>query len=404
MLRFLLFLLSMLPVLAQARTVMNDLHAHSASDTVPPNPHQMTTHKNSDIGFVFTPTLQTQQDIGWAIGDRAGKENSDYRMRRQRIGANGRITHDVGYRISVETGARDAELRDGYLSYRGAPNFYAALGHTREAHGIYEKGGNQWIHFMERPTGITAFQPRRSYGLLLSPYDEHWTVQAGLHGGTTGQTGQNNTGWGATGRAVWRPWVNQPASQVLHFGVNTRYREPRDPNLEFSATGQEATLRDPLVDTGWLSGVEHYRTVAGEFYFTDGPLALLSEARMASVERAENLSDPIFWGATAQITYFLTGEQREYQLIGSTFGKMTPATSVIDGGPGAWEIGLRLDAADMADEDIEGGQLYSATLGLSWWPLSFTRLMINYVVTETQDSPSGDVDPQYFMTRVQLAF
>ena len=383
---------------------MGELRPRPVSQAVPPTLRQMTTHRSSESGFVFTPTLQTQQDIGWAVRDSAGKENSDYRMRRQRIGANGRITHDVGYRVSVEMGTGEAELRDGYLSYRGLPNFYAALGHTREAHGIYEKGGNQWIHFMERPTGITAFQPRRSYGVLLSPYDEHWTVQAGLSGGTTGQTGQNNTGWGATGRAVWRPWVNQAASQVMHFGVNTRYREPRDPTLEFSATGQEATLRDPLVETGLLVGVEHYQTVAGEFYFTDGPLAVLSEARMASVERAGNLSDPTFWGATAQVTYFLTGEQREYQLIGSTFGKMAPASSITEGGPGAWEIGLRLDAADMADQDIAGGELYSATLGVSWWPLSFTRLMMNYVVTETQDSPAGDVNPQYFMTRVQLAF
>jgi phosphate-selective porin OprO/OprP len=353
----------------------------------------------------FTPIFQSQHDLGWVLAEPVGKENADYRLRRQRIGANGLLPGgEWGYRLSIEVSSGEPELRDGYVSYRGIENFYAALGHTREAHGIYEKAGNQWLHFLERPTGITVFQPRRTYGLLVSPHDTHWTLQAGIHGEGTGRTGQNNTGRGLTGRAVWRPWVDLAASEVLHFGVNTRYREPNEQTLDFQANGQEAMLREPLVDTGTLVGVDHYHTVAGEFYYTDGPLALLSEARMARVEREGSLSDPVFWGGSAQITYFLTGEQREYQLIGSTFGKVAPRDSMWDGGIGAWEVGLRVDTVDLQDEDVQGGRLYSGTLGVSWWPVSRLRLMANYVYNVTDQQALPERNPQYFLTRVQIAF
>lgn len=353
----------------------------------------------------FTPIFQSQHDLAAATDDRAGKENADYRLRRQRIGANGLLPGgEWGYRLSIELSSGEPELRDGYLSYRGIPNFYAALGHTREAHGLYEKAGNQWLHFLERPTGITVFQPRRTYGLLLSPYDTHWTLQAGLHGEGTGLTGQNNSGWGLTGRGVWRPWVDLAASQVLHVGINTRYREPGDGELDFQANGQEAVLRDALVDTGPMFGVQHYQTVAGEFYYTDGPLSLLSEARLAHVARQSGLSDPTFWGGAAQVTYFLTGEQREYQLIGSTFGRVAPKESVWDGGIGAWEVGLRFDTVDLQDQDVRGGRLYSGTVGLSWWPISRLRLMANYVYNIPVENPEDMGSPQYFLTRMQIAF
>ena len=357
-------------------------------------------------GFVFTPSLQSQHDLAWAVTDPAGKERADYRLRRQRIGVSGRIVHDVGYRFSVEfsTARKEAEIRDAYLSYRGLPNQYFAAGFTREANGIYEKASNVGLPFMERPVGLTTFQSIRNYGVIASPHTDQWTLQLGGYGTGTGNTGDRDDGWGVSGRAVWRPWLDMARHQVLHLGMNGRYRNPGIETLRFRANGEEAVLQDPLVDTGVMAGVEDVYNLAGEVYYTDGPLAFLAEARRSQVARGVGFSDPVFWGGTAQVTYFLTGEQREYQVIGGTFGRISPRVPVSEGGVGAWEAGLRLDALDLQDEDITGGQLYSASLGMSWWPEDYLRLMANYVVNEVDNSPITTENPQYFLFRVQAAF
>lgn len=364
------------------------------------------THRDANSRFTFTPSLQTQHDLAWATRERAGKENADYRLRRQRLGVNGRITADIGYRLSVElsTASDDPEIRDAYLSYRGLPMTYVAAGFTREANGIYEKASNVWLPFMERPQGITAFQSIRNYGVMVSPHSDHWTLQLGGYGTGTGNTGDRDDGWGISARAVWRPWIDLSKSQVLHIGVNGRYRNPGEDTLRFRSFGQENVLQDTLADTGLIIGVEDVRNLSGEFYFTDGPLALLAEARLSNVARMEGMAEPAFWGGSAQITYFLTGEQREYQLIGSTFGRMTPSSPVTEGGWGTWEAGLRLDAIDLTDTGINGGEIYSTTLGLSWWPVGWTRVMANYVINDVQDSPVTVAEPHYFLTRLQVAF
>ncbi len=319
---------------------------------------------------------------------------------------NGRIVPEIGYRLSVEfsTVRKEAEIRDAYLSYRGMPNNYVAAGFTREAQGSNEKASNVWLHFMERPQGITAFQSIRNYGVLMSPHDDHWTFQLGGFGTGTGNTGDHDKGWGVSTRAVWRPWINLAESQVLHLGINARYRDPGVDELRFRSNGQENVLQDRLVDTGLMMGVKDYRNLSGEFYYTDGPLALLAESRLSQVERQAGLSNPLFWGASAQATYFLTGEQREYQIIGSTFDRMSPMAPVTQGGWGAWEVGMRLDYLDLADQDIQGGELLSTSFGLSWWPVGWARVMSNYIINEVSDSPLTDENPQYFITRLQLAY
>lgn len=395
-------LIALTPTIAAAQTLRESTARPGAVTQL----RRTMTHRDTESGFVFTPSLQTQHDFAWVTRERAGKENADYRMRRQRIGANGRIANDIGYRLSVElsTASDDPELRDAYLSYRGLPMTYVAAGFTREANGMYEKASNVWLPFMERPQGITAFQSLRNYGVMISPHADHWTLQLGGYGTGTGNTGDHDGGWGMSARAVWRPWIDLPKHRVVHVGVNGRYRNPGADTLRYRSFGQENVLQDTLADTGQISGIRDVRNVSGEFYFTDGPLAILSEARLSEVVRGQGLSDPVFWGGTAQVTYFLTGEQRDYQLIGSTFGRMAPSNPVTEGGWGAWEAGVRLDAIDLTDADIDGGKVYSASFGLSWWPVGWARVMSQYVINEVEGSPATAQDPRYFLTRLQLAF
>jgi phosphate-selective porin OprO/OprP len=86
-----------------------------------------------------------------------------------------------------------------------------------------------------------------------------------------------------------------------------------------------------------------------------------------------------FSGAYAQAGYFLTGETRPYNRAAGTFGRVVPIAAFGPCGQGAWEVAARWSYIDLNDENIQGGKLNDATVGLNWYLNRYTKFQFNYI-------------------------
>jgi phosphate-selective porin OprO/OprP len=105
-----------------------------------------------------------------------------------------------------------------------------------------------------------------------------------------------------------------------------------------------------------------------------------------------------FTGMYAYASYFLTGENRNYNRKNGCFDRVRPFTNFFrvrtcDGdvasGWGAWEVGYRVTYVDMLDglpnattaATVGLGRATDQTIGVNWYLNPYTKVMANYIFT-----------------------
>ena len=75
-------------------------------------------------------------------------------------------------------------------------------------------------------------------------------------------------------------------------------------------------------------------------------------------------------------------------------------------GKGAWEVAYRYSFLDLNDDVTIGGYVRDHTIGLNWYLNPYTRLMFNYVNSQTTDYPGveGVGRADIFEMRCQIDF
>jgi phosphate-selective porin OprO/OprP len=88
-----------------------------------------------------------------------------------------------------------------------------------------------------------------------------------------------------------------------------------------------------------------------------------------------------YWQVGA--SWFITGENRNYNKQTGNFGKLIPKKNfqlfkLKQSGPGAFEIGARYTQSNFTDGIIDGGKFGRFTTAFSWFPNAHFRYEINY--------------------------
>jgi phosphate-selective porin OprO/OprP len=119
----------------------------------------------------------------------------------------------------------------------------------------------------------------------------------------------------------------------------------------------------------------------------------------------------------AYVSFWPTGEQRNYDATKGEFGRPRILNPITGGGMGGVELLVRYDYADLTDAystaNTAAGRLLSQdagkyegwTLGANYYPTAYVRVMANYTdATSDNPGPGRDVDIKQFQMRVQLDF
>lgn len=203
----------------------------------------------------------------------------------------------------------------------------------------------------------------------------------------------------AAARAVWLPNAGQENGKVLHLAVEARHGSSLDGSFQFRSKPESFPAQSYAVDTGKFEASSS-NTVGFEAYYRPGPLMFGSEYFLNPVS-SQPSGDPFFHGGEVLAAYLITGEVHPYNEDGAFFEDVRPNRSLFKGGPGAWELVLRLSYADLDSALIAGGRFARITPMINWYASENLRLEFVYGYG-VLDRFNVIGRTQFFQTRFQL--
>ena len=159
------------------------------------------------------------------------------------------------------------------------------------------------------------------------------------------------------GRLAWVPIADEATKTLWHVGMSARYGKPDDGQLRLRSR-PETFPADYFVDTGTFAA-KGTKMLAIESYYRPGPFLVGTEYFVQWAD-AEESGDPTFHGGDVVVTYLVTGETRKYNTRGGFFNSISPAQTVFEGGPGAWELVFRASYIDLDAGTLTGGKFWRA--------------------------------------------
>ncbi len=385
--------------------------------------------KNGE-GFKIKFGGRLMYDIGWIDGDdledHSDLAGSDFDLedaadvRRARLYFQGDIYEDLQFKLQFDLADCDADLKDAYLRFKNIPYLGSVtMGHFKEPFSLEELTSSKYITFMER--GLpNAMSPGRNVGVMAhnSVLDDRMTWAVGIFrdvddcGQDDPEENDEDGGYNMTARVTAAPWYAEGGRKVLHLGGSYSLRHPQEQSVRFRARPEAHFLAERFTDVTF--GAEWENRFGAEAALVCGPFSAQAEY-MAVVPDAGGEGDvsPTLQGAYAYVSYFLTGEHRNYSPSSGTFKRVRPKKNFRqDGGLGAWEVGARwswLDFTDNPLEDTDDGarELNNVTLGVNWYLNPNVRIMWNWVHPVVEDEGPADdwkEENDIFMMRMQVDF
>jgi phosphate-selective porin OprO and OprP len=308
--------------------------------------------------------------------------------------------------------ATSPEIKDAYFSINELP----WLGRLRVGHFFVPFSLEQVTNdtnniFLERsiPTqGI--FSGDREVGLAQYNHSADYNVSwaSGIFFDSVSDALKeridDNQGYRISGRLNWLPYYDEPSGgrYLVHTGIGILHTNDLDDRVRFRARPQ--IHEGPrLIDSGSLAA-DTYTTGNLEFAWVNGPMTIQSEAFISSVDLDVGGPTTVN-GMYAHLSYFLTGENRNYERFGqhgAQFGRNQPYSNVfaVDGcrSWGAWEAKIRTSYLDL--DPVDGGQYQDLTAGFNWYWSDRVRVMFDWIHPwTTADTPFGTADADILGTR-----
>jgi phosphate-selective porin OprO/OprP len=332
------------------------------------------------------------QDWGWFSGDdnaiAAFGYDSGTEYRTARFSAEAIYWGHVKGKAEVDWSDGKVVFKDVYMELMGLP-FNITVGHFKEPFSLEELTSSRFVTFMERASINQAFVPSRNAGLQFSANLADKMIYFAV--GAFKEIGDfpNNLTvngaedlWAITARLAASPVYNEETKTVVHLGVAFSSRDFGDNATMRYRSRPETHMGNRLIDThditataATLFGAE----AAGVF----GSFSVQGEYVSNSLD-APDSGDPVFSGYYIESSLWLTGENRNYKRSAAAFDRpKVKNLFLLQDGFGALQLAARYSNLNLNDGDIEGGKMNDFTIGLNWYPVDNARIMLNYIISDT---------------------
>ncbi len=349
-------------------------------------------------------------------------------FRRARIGVDGKILDIHSWRVEMDfavtgrPGFTDVFWRVSDLPYVNN----AQIGHYKEWFSLEELTGDDATTFMERALP-NAFAPSRNWGVSLFDYFEGeeatWAVGAFKERSDAfGDQIGDNGGWAVTSRGTGLLWYDEPSEgrYLMHVGGAFSYRDPDETNpIAFSTNLPEVRMAETgitqaasFLSTGNIIA-DDAQVYSAEAAWVYGPLSVQGEYIQTEVNRSA-ASDLSYNGGYLEASYFLTGENRNYNRKNGFFDLQkvyepffcvcTP--NGICKGSGAWQVAGRVSYIDLDDGGVGAsrGNQTDYTAGLNWYLNTNIRVLFNYIHADLDRAVQGESEADVFAMRFDVHF
>jgi phosphate-selective porin OprO and OprP len=310
-----------------------------------------------------------------------------------------RLSYTIGYMY-------DGALKEWHFRQTGlmveVPELYGDLfvGRTKEGFSTNKimVGYQGWTQ--ERATANDAFIPILADGIKWSGYIPNGKLvyNVGVFRDDLSETESfNKNDNQAVGRVVFLPFGGK-GGNLLHLAVEARYGQSDDGYFRYRSKPESFLAQDYVIDTGKFPA-SHSNMIGVETYYRPGPLMFGMEYFVNQVA-SQQARDPTFHGGEIFVAYLVTGETRPYNARGGYFERISPSSSVFNGGLGALELVLRYSYTDLDSGTIQGGKFWRITPMANWHMSDNIRLEFTYGYGE-QDRFAQKGGLQFFQVRLQ---
>ena len=211
--------------------------------------------------------------------------------------------------------------------------------------------------------------------------------------------GFSSYNWTVALRTGWVPLVPDSTNPtLLHMAVNLRTGDPDKAALRLKSKPE--SFGSPLfIDTGSMPA-DWGHLVGLETYYEHHQALLGIEYYLQIVDSPE-FGLRKFHGGEFALAWLVTGETRSYNRVGHYFRPISPAHTVFQGGPGAWEVVFKFSYSNLRDGAVNGGTFWRVTPMLNWHLTDVMRLELAYG-DGTLDRFGLRGNTRFFQTRLQI--
>jgi phosphate-selective porin OprO/OprP len=342
------------------------------------------------------------------------------RGRQAFLGVEGKLNNYIAYKAeggAVNGGAWAWD--DVVIEYKPTEDTSLLFGNVKVA-GIENLTSTRFITFMDRGPygdfGVDSYQ----LGVVGKKIGPDYSFTLGVQGGSINNADVANASADSkerlviTGRAHWAPVVTD--TDKVHLAASYRYRNRGDEGA-FAYTGRTTTAYSnaTFYTTGAIGNRDN--TIGVEGAWIHNNLSIQGEYSSIDVTRqnpAANGSDPTVKVGYAFVSFWPTGEQRNYDATAGEIKRPKILNPVTAGGWGGLELAVRYDFADLTDAydtlkvkpaTSQSGKYTGWTLGANYYPTPYVRFQANY--TDGKSNNIGlnqDFDIKQFQLRAQLDF
>ena len=340
-------------------------------------------------------------------------------FRKLSISTYGNFYDTVDFKIGIDF-ANVRDIQDIWIRYLKHPFLKKIkIGNQKEPFSLEDLTSITRTTFMERALPVNSFASGRNIGIRYDSLNPdrriNWGAGFFLNTGSFSTVGEGANqiseanGFDVTARVFGLPVYDGNGKKLLHLGLGYSFGPRNDDDLDsamqFRTRPESRLTDDRLVDTGPISG-KRRDTVNAELAMLYGPWSFQGQGYYTSLD-ASSADDPDFWGYYAFLSYFITGEHRNYNRSIGVFTGVEPQPSFhpMKGKWGAWELALRHSYVDLNDGIIKGGKESNITAGLNWIHNRNARVMFNYIHAYVKDRASPSVENgriHIFQVRFQL--
>ncbi len=342
-------------------------------------------------------------------------------FRRARIGFEGVLDRDFGYRLMFEFGGTGTEgparINDAWLSYTGFAPFTFQVGAFSPPANMDDGQSPEDQIFLERASSaelsrtLAGADGRVGAGFRVS--DRRWFGALTATGPTVNDAESFDEQFGLVGRGgilvatdrldnTYNVQVGANGSYVVNTPDGGATALPRSP-VRFRDRPELRLDGTRLVDTGPIDA-DNVGTYGVELGAQFRNLFVQAERFWFDVDRrASAFANPGFKGGYAEASWILTGEYRRHNIATGSFQNPRPykVFSPANGGFGAFELAARYSYVDLdfrpgaagtaaIPGSIRGGEQRIVTLGLNWYLNSNAKLLFNYLHVDVDRlNPAG---------------
>ncbi|NOX85054.1 MAG: hypothetical protein GXO86_03660 [Chlorobi bacterium] len=327
-------------------------------------------------------------------------------FRRLRFFTSGILFGNVKFKMQFDFARGDAGVKDAYIELTKIPGVgHIRVGHFKQPFGFELLTSSNDITLMERSL-TDAFTPERDLGAMV--YNHQFNKRFSWYAGyffPTRNVGlylgnQYRLTFRVAGQPIYKPdgrWYT-----VMHLGVAYEHQF-NDNRLLILNDRPEAHLTPKYVTLS-VKETKTAEVMGSEFVFIFGPLSFQGEYMTTKVVPSPsmntNFTSYYYNAGYAIISWFITGEHKNYSQKKTAFGRLAPKRNLGKGGWGAFEISLRYSSINLNDKDLRGGSMQDITAGLNWYLNPAVRVMFNYIYSDVGNQGFANI----YQMRFQVAF